>query len=44
MSTITVRNHDISEPVNAVLLYGGLCAVSSFGWVQGSARLLAQAD
>nr|EII19426.1 hypothetical protein EC90111_3711 [Escherichia coli 9.0111] len=44
MSTITVGNHDIYEPVNAVLLYGGLCAVSSFGWVQGSARLLAQAD
>nr|DAM55771.1 MAG TPA: hypothetical protein [Caudoviricetes sp.] len=44
MSTITVRNHDISEPVNAVLLYGSLCYVSSFGWVQGSARFLAQAD
>ncbi|AKI85947.1 hypothetical protein [Escherichia phage PA16] len=37
MSTITERNYDISEPVNAVLLYGGLCAVSPFGWVQGHA-------
>ncbi|EIQ62036.1 hypothetical protein SD22575_1394 [Shigella dysenteriae 225-75] len=44
MSTITVRNYDIYSSGDAVLLYGGLCAVSSFGWVQGSARFLAQAD
>nr|WP_250543001.1 hypothetical protein [Escherichia coli] len=25
MSTVTVINHDIHQPVNAVLLYGGLC-------------------
>ncbi|KGM76279.1 hypothetical protein EL80_5085 [Escherichia coli] len=44
MSTVTVINHDIHQPVNAVLLYGGLCVVSAFGWIQGSTRLLAQTD
>ena len=43
-STITVRNYDICSSGDAVLLYGGMRAVSSFGWVQGSARFLAQAD
>nr|WP_248696979.1 hypothetical protein [Escherichia coli] len=37
MSTITERNYDISELVNAVLLYGGLCAVSPFGRIPGHA-------